>query len=166
LIRAQKFSTSLTVAALIAGLGLGAAHATTQTTTFQVTAIIAATCNINSAANLDFGTYVGTQDDNTSVISVTCTNTTPYDVGLDAGTSVGATVTTRAMTGPASALLHYALFRDSARTLNWGNTVGTDTLHVVANGLAQASTVFGRVPGAQAPQPGGYTDTITVTLTF
>jgi spore coat protein U-like protein len=164
--RAQKISTSLTVAALIAGLSLAAARAATQTTTFQVTATVAATCNINSAGNLDFGAYPGTQTDNTSTITVTCTNTTPYDLGLNAGTSVGATVTTRAMTGPASALLHYALFRDSARTLNWGDTVGTDTLHVVANGTAQGSTVFGRVPGAQAPQPGSYTDTITVTLTF
>jgi spore coat protein U-like protein len=161
-----RIAASLSLAALIAGLAFPAAQATTQTTTFQVTATVAAACNINSAANLAFGQYTGTQEDTTSTITVTCTNTTPYDLGLDAGTSAGATVTTRAMTGPASALLNYSLFRDAARTLNWGNTVGTDTLHVIGNGVAQFSSVFGRIPAAQALVPGSYTDTITVTLTF
>lgn len=164
--RTLAIPVSLPVAALIACLAFTAAHATTQTTTFQVTATVAATCNINSAGNLDFGAYPGAQTDNTSTITVTCTNTTPYDLGLDAGTSTGATVTTRAMTGPASALLNYTLFRDAARTLNWGNTVGTDTLHVIGTGVAQNSTVYGRIPAAQAPTPGSYSDTITVTLTF
>lgn len=166
--RALTIPASLLVAALIASLASTAAHAQlrSSTTTFQVTASVGATCNINSAGNLDFGAYPGTQTDNTSTITVTCTNTTPYDLGLDAGTSTGATVTTRAMTGTGSALLNYALFRDSARTLNWGNTVGTDTLHVVGTGVAQNSTVFGRIPAGQAPTPGGYTDTITVTLSF
>ena len=164
--RALAYLTNLAVAVLIAGLVVTAAHATTQTTTFQVTASVAATCSLNSAGDLDFGSYSRAVSNNTSTISVTCTNTTPYDLGLDAGTSVGATVTTRAMTGPASTLLNYSLFRDAARTLNWGNTVGTDTLHVTGNGAAQSSTVFGTIPSGQAPVPGSYTDTITVTLTF
>ena len=56
-------------------------------------------------------------------MTVTCTNTTTFNIGLNAGTATGATVTTRKMTGPASATLNYKLFRDSARTQNWGNTV-------------------------------------------
>ncbi len=163
--RARTISASLSVVALIAAVA--AAQATTRsTTTFDVTATVGAACNINSANDLNFGSYTGAQIDATTLISVTCTNTTPYDLGLNAGTSAGATVTTRAMTGPTNGLLNYSLFRDAARTLNWGDTVGTDTLHVIGSGVAQPSTVYGRIPGAQTPAPGSYADTITVILTF
>ena len=57
-------------------------EAATATTTFQVTA----TCLI-SATNLAFGAYTGTQTDATSTVTVTCTNTTPYNIGLNAAHS-------------------------------------------------------------------------------
>lgn len=153
-------------AAILAGTSAHAALAATQTTTFQVTANVQAACLINSAANLDFGSYSGSRVDATSDISVTCTNTTNYDVGLDAGTSTGATVTTRKMTGPGGALLAYNLYSDSSHSVNWGNTIGVDTVAGVGSGSAQTLTVYGRTPAGQHPTPGGYTDTITVTLTF
>jgi spore coat protein U-like protein len=92
-----------------------------------------ASCTL-SASSLNFGNYSGLQINVTSTLTITCTNTTTYDVGLNAGLVTGATVTTRKMTGPAPATLNYAMFRDSARTLNWGNTVGTDTLSSTATG--------------------------------
>ena len=141
------------------------AMAATATTTFQVTATVAATCLI-SATSLAFGSYTGVVANATSTISVTCTNTTPYNVGLDAGTASGATVTTRKMTGPASALLNYALYRDSAHTLNWGNTVGTDTQSGTGSGSAQSLTVYGQVAASQFVAPGSYTDTITATVSY
>jgi spore coat protein U-like protein len=62
--------------------------------------------------------------------------------------------------------LNYELFRDSARTLNWGNTIGTDTVAGTGNGLAQTLTVYGRILGSQLVAPGAYTDTVTATLTY
>jgi len=62
--------------------------AATATTTFQVTATVNATCLI-SATNLAFGAYTGTQTDATSTVTVTCTNTTPYNIGLNAAHSPG-----------------------------------------------------------------------------
>ena len=157
----------LCAATIAAGIPVSTAIASTQTTTFQVTATVQTACEINSASNLAFGAYTRQAiDDATSNISVTCTNTTPYDVGLDAGTSTGATVTNRAMTGPGGALLHYAMYSDANRTVNWGNTVGVDTVHSIGNGSAQSLTVYGQIPSGQHPTPGAYTDTITVTLTF
>lgn len=141
------------------------AAAATASTTFQVTATVQATCLI-SANPLAFGTYTGTQADATSTLSVTCTNTTPYNVGLDAGTATGATVTTRRMTGPSSATLNYSLSSDSARTVTWGNTVGTNTVTGTGNGNAQSLTVYGRVAAGQFVAPGAYADTITATITF
>lgn len=66
------------------------------------------------------------------------------------------------MTGPAGATLAYALYQDSAHTINWGNTVSTGT----GNGSAQTLTVYGEVPAGQSVTPGAYTDTITATITY
>ncbi|HEY1962441.1 MAG TPA: spore coat U domain-containing protein, partial [Rhizomicrobium sp.] len=92
---------------------------------------------------------------------------TPWNVGLNQGTFSGATVTSRKMSGPGSASLSYSLYQDAARTRNWGNTVGTDTVPGTGTGTAQSLTVYGRVPGSQtAAVPGSYADTIVVTLTY
>jgi len=143
----------------------GTALAATATTTFQVTATVQATCLISATA-LAFGTYTGSLITATSTISVTCTNTTPYNVGLDAGLATGATVTTRKMQGPSGALLAYALYRDAAHTNNWGNTVGTDTQSGTGNGSAQALTVYGQLAASQYVTPGSYSDTITATISY
>jgi spore coat protein U-like protein len=137
----------------------------TVNTTFSVQATVQATCLISAGA-LSFGTYTGLQLNVASTLTITCTSATTYNVGLNAGTATGATVTTRKMTGPASAKLNYAMFRDSSRTLNWGNTVGTDTLSSTGNGSAQLSSVFGRLAAGQVVLPGAYSDTIIVTITY
>ena len=151
----------------LACLGLGSApgEAVTSTTAFNVSATVQATCLI-SATDLAFGTYTGSAIDATSTISVTCTNTTAYNVGLDAGTGSGALVSSRKMTGPSAATLNYALFSNSARSSNWGNTVGTDTVSGTGNGNAQTLTVYGRVAASQYVQPGAYSDTITATVYY
>jgi len=149
------------------GTYVAPAMAATSTSTFQVTATVAASCQI-STTNLAFGAYTGAATTATSTISVTCTSTTLYNVGLNAGTATGATVTTRQMTGSANAnaLLNYALYRDSAHTLNWGNTVGTDTMSGSGSGAVQSLTVYGQIPASQIVAPGSYTDTITATITY
>ena len=164
----QKFFACLGVLSTLAlGLLSGQAQAATASTTFSVTATVAATCTI-SATNLAFGTYTGAVANSNSTITVTCTNTTPYNVGLNAGTAPSATVSTRAMTGPSSATLSYGLFQDATYATNWGDTIGTggDTESGTGNGSAQALTVYGQIPAGQYPAPGTYTDTITATVTY
>jgi spore coat protein U-like protein len=85
-------------------------------------------------------------------------------IGLDPGLAPGDTRSS--ITAAAAQLLSYSLFRDSGRTLNWGNTVGTDTVASTGTGSAQTFTVYGRIPASQAVGPGTYQDTITVTVTF
>ncbi|MGA2349106.1 MAG: spore coat protein U domain-containing protein [Terracidiphilus sp.] len=137
----------------------------TDTTSFTVTVVILANCTV-TASNLAFGTYTGALINSTSTISVTCTDLAPYNVGLNAGTSTGATVTTRKMTGPGAALLNYKLFSDAGHSINWGNTVGTDTVTGTGTGAVQALTVYGQLPAGQTPARGAYSDTITVTVTY
>lgn len=122
-------------------------------------------CGI-SAGNLSFGNYTGTVLYATSTIQVGCSPGTAYNVGLNAGTATGATVTTRKMTGPNKALLNYGLFSNSGHTVNWGNTVGTDTVVEHANGKTQSLTVYGQIPAGQSVAPGSYVDTITATITY
>ena len=141
------------------------AVAATATTTFGVSATVQATCLVSATA-LAFGTYTGVVANSTSAVSVTCTNTTPYNVGLSAGLATGATVSARKMTGPASALLGYSMYSDSARTVNWGQTIGTDTVAGTGNGSAQAITVYGQAAAGQYVAPGAYADTITATVTY
>ena len=146
------------------GLAPSSASAATATTTFAVSATVQATCTVTATA-MAFGTYVSTAaSTSTSTVSVTCTNTTPYSVGLDAGATTGATVTTRQMKNGA-ALLNYALFSDTARTINWGNSTGSWVSGTGA-GTAQALTVYGQVAAGQFVTPGAYADTITATVTY
>ena len=128
---------------------------------------ITATCLINSASTLNFGTQgvLAANVDQTSTLQVTCTNTTPYNIGLDAGTGSGATVAVRKLTS-SSNTLNYTLYSDTGRTTVWGNTVSTDTVAGTGNGTGQSYTVYGRIPAQTTPAPGNYTDTITVTVTY
>jgi len=138
---------------------------TTVTATFTVTAVVPASCTISASA-LNFGNYSGSLIDASSAVTVNCTNLTVFNIGLSAGTSSGATVTTRKMTSPALGKLNYTLFRDSPRTQNWGNTVGIDTLVSQGNGTAVQYSVFGRLPAGQFVTSATYTDTITATVTY
>jgi spore coat protein U-like protein len=150
----------------IAALGLpsSAAIAATATATFAVTATVQATCLISATA-VAFGVYTGAIATSTGTLTVTCTNTTPYNIGLSAGLATGATVTTRQMQGPAGALLNYVLTQDAAHVTNWGNTTGSWEAGT-GNGTAQLVTVYGQVAASQSPTPGSYSDTITATVNY
>jgi spore coat protein U-like protein len=137
----------------------------TSTTTFTVTANVPTSCAI-TATDMAFGAYSGVALSSTATLTVTCTNSTPYNVGLSAGDGNAATVTSRLMSGPDANGLKYALLQDAAHTVNWGNTVGTDTLAGTGSGSAQALTVYGVVAAGQNIEPGSYTDTIIATLTY
>ncbi len=158
------------IALVFAGAAASGAQAATVTANMPVTITLVNACNVSTVAptTLNFGNSVGLLDaaiDQTSTITVTCSNGAGYDIGLGAGTSTGATVTTRKMTGPASATVNYQLFKDTARTANWGDT-GTDRLHGIGNGTSQPLTVYGRVPVQTTPAAGTYTDTVAVTVTY
>jgi spore coat protein U-like protein len=144
------------------------AEATTVTGTFNVQVIIATTCVLNSASNLNFGTagVLAAPINDQSTITVTCTNTTPFNIGLDKGVN-GGSVTTREMKGVVSAaLINYSLFSNAPMTNNWGQTIGTDTVASTGTGSAQPFTVYGQIPAQTTPAPDTYNDTITVTVTY
>jgi spore coat protein U-like protein len=159
---------SAALAGLIAAASLGLpptqAAAATATATMAVTATVQATCLITTTP-VAFGTYTGAVLAVAGGVTVTCTNTTPYNVGLDAGISTGATVATRKMTGPAGALLAYVLTSDAGHATNWGNLTGS-WVAGTGTGNAQPITVYGQIAAAQYVTPGAFTDTITATVNY
>lgn len=159
---------------LIAASALGfaaTAGAATQTTSFTVSATVVGSCAAVTAANLAFGDYdplsalptVGT-----TTVNVQCSLLAPFNIGLDPGVRGGGTVSTRKMkiAGAGTETLSYDLTRDVAYALNWGETVGTDTLSGLGTGLSVPFTIFGRIPALQNKPIGSYSDTITVTVTY
>lgn len=160
------FSPAVGVLMAVAGFALlpTAAMAATTNTTFTVSVAVPATCLISATA-LSFVAYTGVVDVATSSISMTCSNTTNYNVGLNAGLASGATVSTRRMSNGAN-VISYSLYSDPNRTLNWGQTVGTDTITGTGSGTTQVLTVYGRVPAGQFVTPGNYSDTIIATVTY
>ena len=160
--------------ALAAALGAvafsPAANAGTATGVLNVTATVTGSCTIVTPATLAFGNIVSTLTvpaPGTATLSVNCTSSLPYDVGIDAtGGSAG---TNRRMSDGAASpsFLLYQLYSDAARTTIWGNTVGTSTVPGTGTGAAQPITVYGSVL-VQNPTPpaGAYTDTLNVTVTF
>lgn len=138
----------------------------TATTSFNVTANVPTTCSI-ATNDLNFGTVgvLAANTDASTALSPVCTNGTAYNVGLNGGLSGATDPTQRKMTqGPQ--FVTYGLYRDSARSLPWGNTIGTNTLSGIGTGFSQTLTVFGRIPPQTTPSPGTYNDTIVVTLTY
>ncbi len=154
----------------LAGLTLfgGAAHAATTTSTFGVQLTVTAQCVINSTATLNFGSngVINSNIDQTADLKIQCTNTTPYKIGLDAGTTVGGDTTTRLMTAGGSDTVQYQLFQNPGRTTNWGNNTASDTKNDNGSGAEQTHTIYGRVPVQSTGSPGNYTDTVTVTVTY
>src|SRR2546429_1475867 len=111
---------ALATACLLSAVAI--AGTTTMTFTSQIS--LTAACTINSASALNFGTQgmLAANVDQSSTIQVTCTNTTPYTIGLDAGTGTGATVATRKLSSGGNTV-SYTLYSDAAHTTVWGNTV-------------------------------------------
>jgi spore coat protein U-like protein len=124
-------------------------------------------CTQGSVANLTFGSYAGASLTSTAPVSVTCPNGYAYQIGLGPGNNSTST-STRKMANGANTL-NYALFQNAARTINWGNVGGTDTVNARGTGTSQAYTLYGQVAAGQFVVPGTYTDTVATTpgpLTF
>ncbi len=163
----HPISASVSLCGVLAASSVpGVAYAAVSSSaTLSVSASVQASCDF-SVGSLDFGLYTGSQKDATTTISVVCTNTTPFSVGLYAGSTAGATIANRMMTGAGDTTYKYALYMDSEHIQPWGTTVGTDTYGGTGSGNSQTLTVYGRLPAAQFVRPGAYYDSITATITY
>lgn len=172
----KKFVFPSIIAMAVVGAGLPSANAATysngtSTASFNVTLTLQANCII-SANPLNFGStgVLSSALNQQTSVAVTCTNTTPYNVGLDAGGVSGSTVSARLMAGTATGntgtTVGFQLYQDAAHATVWGNTQGTDTVAGTGTGTAQTITVYGQVPAQTTPKPDTYQTTVTATVYF
>ncbi|RWR45739.1 SCPU domain-containing protein [Sinirhodobacter ferrireducens] len=133
---------------------------------FTVSATVPPDCLV-TAGDLDFGTtgVLSAALDATSAISVTCTLGSAFDVGLNYG-FYGSGPGDRQMRSTAGDAVSYRLYRDAARSLDWGTLADGLAQAGAGQGAAQAFTVYGRVPAQATPPPGAYSDTVVVTVTY
>jgi spore coat protein U-like protein len=166
-----RIATAAIITAMLAPVMGGAAVYSngSKTSNFDVTMKIIADCTI--AANpLDFGQSQGvlaTSVNANTTLNVTCTNTTPYNVGLSAGNGTGSSTSARLMSGTGANTSTVAFnLNMTAGGGNWGNTQGTDTLSGTGSGVQQNLTVYGQVPAQATPQPDTYKSTLVATIYF
>src|SRR5580765_4597482 len=77
------------------------------TTTFKVSAKVQAVCSV-AATDLGFGNYTSTSAlSGTTILQATCTPNSGYNIGLNQGTTTGATVNQRKMASGATNTLNY-----------------------------------------------------------
>jgi len=158
------------IAALLALGSLLASEAslatTTKTATFLVNLTITSDCSI-STNPLAFGSsgVIAAAINQTTTLSITCSNTTPYNVGLDAGNVTGSTVAARLLANGA-VTMSFQMYSDSGRTTIWGNTVAVNTVTGTGTGSAQTLTVYGQVPVQSTPAANTYSSTVTASVIF
>ncbi len=132
---------SISALLITAALGLSAAaNAGTATTSFQVTASVAATCSA-TAATLGFGAYTpgsGGLTGNTNV-NVKCTKSTAFTVKLDKGTTTGGSITQRLLTDGGGNTLQYNLYTSNTYATVFGDgTAGSQAANGTGAGVATA----------------------------
>ncbi len=160
----MRFHRALTYALPNVAFALfSATSAAAVQTTFQVMSSVAGSCTV-TAKELNFGTYLGKQDDQTGTITVACTKGTSYRIGLDNGMHYRAP--NRRLKHRTSAhYLNYELYRDAGRTARWGND-NTSDLCMTSDGTVQHINVYGEVPAGQSGPSGSYSNTTTITVNF
>ena len=142
-----------------------------KTAAFDVTLTFVAECTIGAAAPLAFVAASGVLSSAitaSSNITVTCTSSTPYNLGLTGGTGVGSLGTLRYMSGTGlnTSTVQFNLFQSSNYTTPWGNVQGTDTTSGTGTGTPQILTVYGQIPVQISPPPDAYKSIVTAVVYF
>lgn len=138
---------------------------------FTATATVLPQCGSYLVSDMDFGNATGriaTPINQTAQLTLTCVRRTPFNVALDNGENASGSTRRMRNASSSTALIPYELYRDAARTLRWGNTVGSDTVPGTGTGTAQQITIYGRAPATSGALPvaGSYSDRVTVTITY
>ncbi|PNU06517.1 Csu type fimbrial protein [Novosphingobium guangzhouense] len=148
------------------------ANAAEVTDTFSVEITIVDTCTVTAGgpANIDFGEVETTETDllEQGVITVNCSLTTPYTIGLTPSnadtTGAGEMESTDAAI---TDVVPYQLYSDAGTTA-WGSAALGDPQNGLAGtgtGLDETYDVYAGVASTNYT-PGSYIDTVTVTVFY
>jgi spore coat protein U-like protein len=130
------------------------------------------TCSFSAGATpIAFGAYdpgTAIPNDSTGSFRYTCTSAKVKQVIVALSAGGAGSFNPRQMALGAERL-DYNLYSDAARTVIWGDgTGGSQTVTSTPAGATHGATVtiYGRIGAGQWVPPGGYTDTIAVTVFF
>jgi len=167
----------LTAIAMLAGASLStAASAASATGSLNAKIVITSNCAITgSSTDLDFGSNASTATGPISAsnggFSVTCTNQTPYTIGLKSTASGAAddgTGTMKANVGGTDYTIGYQLYQDAGTTV-WGNVASGGSANVkssIGTGTAQAFTVYGKTTTSLNVPAATYSDTVSINVEY
>ena len=122
-----------------------------------------------SATPVAFGTFnpFGSTVTSTGTITVACSSgskSATYTIALSAGNSGSFAQRQTSTTAP---YIKYNLYTTSGYTSIWGDgTGGSVTVPGSDTTITSTFTVYGQLPTPQGVTPAGYTDSITVTVTY
>lgn len=147
-------------------LAMHSINADTLSSTISVVINVPGACTFNiTNLTISYSPIDNAPVNTTNTISIRCNPGTIYNVGLNAGTTPGATIYSRAASS-GNHTINYGLYQDAAHSMIWGNTIGTNTVAGTANGTTQNYIIYGQVFAGQMAPIGTYTDTVTLTVTF
>lgn len=139
---------------------------------FLVTASITKLCTVSASPVLNLGSVAaGTASaSGSNSVSISCTNSTPYYVGLSPGNgnTLGQGVMAGQTTGNTTKV-PYTLYSNSGLSTVWGNTASStkvgNGVAGTGNGIAQSLTVYAKTTTTDVV-PDTYTDTVTVNVNY
>jgi spore coat protein U-like protein len=150
------------------------AAADTATGTFQVSITIQKACTVTagSASNIALGTVPSTATNTlgNNTITVYCSKTTPYFIGLAPSNANSAGAGVLSGTGGNTDTVPYQLSSTAGPSGTiWGNTATTSSVgngvSGTGTGINQTHTVYVTVPSANYT-PDTYTDTVTINVNY
>lgn len=154
----------VTFATLAAMAAAPAAYAATKTSTLGVEVQVVTSCAI-TGGSLDFGTYTsGQSSDKLANTTISYTDCGPGDISIEMDGGREASIPGRKMSS-GSNKLSYQLYRSSGRTDLWGIGANAQKLDLSST-RSSTVTVYGKLPKDQSVEPGSYTDTVAITITF
>lgn len=169
----------LAAMATIASLSLltlpQAVSAATATGALNAQIVITSNCSVSTGnATLDFSSHASTDSGASASnggFSVTCTNLTPYTIGLQSASTGSTTNGAGVMSTTASGVtqtIGYQLYQDSGFGTAWGNST-TGTVNVksaTGSGAAQTYVVYGKTTTTLNVPAATYTDTVNINVYY
>lgn len=142
----------------------------TACTTLLLPSPARAACSLGGAA-VAFGTYDALSPlpfDTIGSLVFQC-NQKDHNVMITLSHGSGSSFATRRMISGSQQLI-YNLYRDTGRTIIWGDGSGGSQAYLINNPQPNNRDIivpiFGRIPPGQNVAVGTYSDTITITLSF
>ena len=136
---------------------------------FTASVTLGGTCTI-ATSPVNFGTVASLASGLTATggLTITCSNSMPYSIALNAGTTTGNTIAARKLSlgGVGAGVVSYQLYQDAGGTLLWGDGTTGSVYLGTGSGTAQNVPVHARVPSQATPASGVYKDTVTATITY